>query len=250
MLRKIAYITGWVLLGAYLVVTVAFTVHETAGITCREIAINDDEDQLIRLSRAEVARMVRSVDKKLIGRKLDDIDTEAIEAHLAKNSTILKADAYKLVVKDSVKYKGVVAVKVKYRKPVFRVLSSSGDFYMDESGHSFPVSINYSANVLVASGNISKEMAREELLPFVAFLEEDPFWKAQIAQVYVNGNGELLLTPLVGDQVIEFGPVDGYRKKLRNLRAFYEQVLVKNNWNKYERISVKYSNQVVAKKRK
>jgi len=33
------------------------------------------------------------------------------------------------------------------------------------------------------------------------------------------------------------------------VKAFYEQVMAQNNWNKYEQISVKYKNQVIAKKK-
>jgi len=48
--------------------------------------------------------------------------------------------------------------------------------------------------------------------------------------------------------LIEFGNVEHMEKKFRNLKAFYEQVLKDNNWNKYSRIILRFENQVVAKK--
>jgi cell division protein FtsQ len=54
---------------------------------------------------------------------------------------------------------------------------------------------------------------------------------------------------LVGGHIIELGDLDNYAEKLQIMRAFYKQVLVKNNWDKYEKVSLKYNNQVVAKRR-
>ena len=119
---------------------------------------------------------------------------------------------------------------------------------MDKTGSRIPVSVNYAADVPVATGNISTEMAKTELLPFVEFIQRNKFWKAQIKQIQVTSTGELILTTLVGDQLIEFGTTENMEKKFRNLRAFYEQVLKDNNWEKYTRIILKFDNQVIAKK--
>jgi cell division protein FtsQ len=83
----------------------------------------------------------------------------------------------------------------------------------------------------------------------VRYVVGNDFWQAQIKQIHVDRNEELILTPLVGNQLIEFGTAENYREKLRNLMAFYEEVLTNSNWNKYERINLKYNNQIIAKKR-
>jgi cell division protein FtsQ len=54
---------------------------------------------------------------------------------------------------------------------------------------------------------------------------------------------------LVGDHLIEMGSLDNYQEKLRNMKAFYEQVITRNNWDTYGKISLKYKNQVIAIKR-
>jgi len=122
-------------------------------------------------------------------------------------------------------------------------MSSTGSYYLDKTGEQIPVSANYAARVLVSTGYFSEEFARNELLPFVLFLDENPFWKAQIEQVHVEQ------TAYSGDHVIELGALENYPVKLRNLKAFYEQVVARNQWDKYGQISVKYKNQVIAKKR-
>jgi cell division protein FtsQ len=143
----------------------------------------------------------------------------------------------------------VLTVKVKHRKPVVRIVSDNGNYYLDNEGDKIPVSTQYTANVLAATGKISEKFAVDELLPFVLFLGNDEFWEAQVEQIHIENNGDVLLIPLVGDQIIELGKLDNYEEKLRNMRAFYDQVLAANNWDKYKSVSLKYTNQVIAKKR-
>jgi len=128
-------------------------------------------------------------------------------------------------------------------------MSSEGRYYLDRNGEAIPTSANYTANVLVATGYFSEQFAKTQLLPFVLFIEENLFWKAQVEQVHVEQNGDVLLTPLVGDHIIEMGSLEDYPQKLRNMKAFYQQIMAGNNWNMYQKLSVKYKNQVIAKKR-
>jgi len=239
---------GWFILLAAIIVTLAFSYTETSKVECSEIVINYDESQAVRLGRQEIIRLINAADNKVIGKKFREINADEIESEVEKHNTIEKADAFKVIIRDTTGYRGVLGIKVKYRDPLLRVISSQGSYYLDKYGHRFPTSIYYSSNVLVATGNVSEDFAREQLLPLARFISDNDFWKAQIKQIHVSGHEELVLTPLVGDQLIEFGSAGNFREKFRNLMAFYEQVLSDSNWNKYERISVKYKNQIIGKK--
>jgi cell division protein FtsQ len=249
MLRKLFKLTGYLVLMMFFIITLAFTSHESRNITCRNIEIEFGNDELIKLSKAEIARMIKSADSDLTGKRLEDINAEVIEKEVEKNPAVLKAEVFKVVAKDTTSYKGILTVRVKHRRPVVRVMAESGSYYLDKFGDKIPISTSYTANVLVATGYFSEKYAKEQLLPFVLFIENDEFWKAQIEQVHVEKNDDVILTPLVGDQIIELGKLQNFREKLRNMKAFYNQVLANNNWNKYERVSLKFKNQVVAKKR-
>jgi cell division protein FtsQ len=247
-IKRILFTIGLLILVLAVAITLAFSSKGTADIKCSQIVVKYAGHQMIRLSEKELIQLVRSSNQQIIGNRLDKINTEAIEKIVSKNGAILKADAYKTVVRDSTGLKGAITLKVRHRVPVLRVFSSQGSFYVDKLGSRIPVSVNYSADVPVATGNISTEMARTELVPFVDFIQHNKFWKAQIKQIHVNEAGELILTTLVGNQLIEFGTTENMEKKFRNLRAFYDQVLRDNNWKKYNRIILKFENQVVAKK--
>ena len=119
----------------------------------------------------------------------------------------------KITKKDTGSYKGVLAVKIKHRKPLLRVIGPDDSYYLDEYGKKFPISTKYTANVLVATGSISDEFAIKNLLPFVIDIEKHPFWKAQVEQIFVAQNGEVSLIPLVGDHIVELGELTDYREK-------------------------------------
>lgn len=233
----------------FIIGTLAFTSIESKNIMCTDIEVVFDDSDLIHIDKEKLVRLVKNADNKILNKTLDKINSEIIEDEIENIPAILTADVYKLIVNEKGSYKGVLVVKVKHREPVMRVITSSGGYYLDKYGMRIPVSSSYTTNVLVTTGSISEKFAVEKLLPFVLYVQENDFWNAQIEQVYVEEDGDVLLIPLVGGHIIELGELDNYNEKLNVMRAFYKQVLVKNNWDKYEKVSLKYKNQVVAKRR-
>ena len=226
-----------------------FSEKERNNVICRNIEIRFRDDDLIKISKEEITGLVKAADKDIIGRELRAINADRIEKEVEKHKAILKAEVYKVTTRDSNAYSGILGVKVMHRIPVVRIMSSSGSYFLDKNSEKVPLSVNYTANVLVITGYFTEEFAREELLPFVLYIDRNPFWKALIQQLYVEKNGDIFLTPLIGDNKIELGSLENYQEKLVNLKAFYDQVLANNNWNKYETVSLKYKDQVIAKKR-
>lgn len=242
-------IIGFLALVAFVIVTLAFTASEVNNATCRSIEVEYDSDEIIKINKEEIIRLVTNTDKQILTKKLEQINAETIEDEVEKHQAVLNAEVYKVIVKDSSAYKGILTVRVKHREPVVRIISNSANYYLDEFGRKIPVSSEYTANVLVATGYINEKFARETLLPGVLYIENNEFWEAQIEQVHISQDGNVILTPLVGDHIIELGTLDNYQGKLRNMKAFYKKVLANNNWNKYKSISLKYNNQVIAKRR-
>lgn len=249
MFKKLLKLIGFLVLIIFLIGTLAFTSIESKNIICSDIEVVFDKDEAINIDKDRLIRIIKATDSKILSKTLDDINSEVFEEEIEKIPAILSADAYKLMVNEKGGYKGVLVVKVKHREPVMRVMNSGGSYYLDKNGVRIPVSQSYSTNVLVATGSVSEKFAVEKLLPFVLYVNDNDFWKAQIEQIHVEEDGDVLLIPLVGDHIIELGDMDNYREKLHIMREFYKQVLAKNNWDKYEKISLKYNNQVVAKRK-
>ena len=86
---------------------------------------------------------------------------------------------------------------------------------------------------------------RLNLIKFIKFISNDEFWKAQIQQIHIRTDHELVLVPRVGDQLIVFGKPEKIEMRFRNLKALYTEGFSTDGWNKYKTITLKYDNQVV-----
>jgi cell division protein FtsQ len=80
------------------------------------------------------------------------------------------------------------------------------------------------------------------------FITNDKFWNSQIEQIYVNNNYEFELIPRVGSHIIELGRAEDLNEKFENLKILYLRGFNNLGWNQYEKISLKYKNQVVCTK--
>jgi cell division protein FtsQ len=248
-LRRILKLFGFLGLVVFIIGTLAFTSIETRKIKCTEIEVVYSSDDLKSVNKDNLIRMVKAADGKLFSKTIDQINGEVIEEKIKKHPAIEQADVYTLVVAGEKGYKGVLVVKITNRVPVMRVINQGSNYFIDEEGKKFPVTAVYAKRIIVTTGSVSEQFASEKLIPFVKYINDNDFWSAQIEQIHVERDGNVLLSPLVGGHVIEMGDLDNYEKKLRNLKAFYQQVLSEDKWDRYSKVSVKYNNQVVAKRK-
>jgi cell division protein FtsQ len=208
-------------------------------VICQDFQV-DVVDTLERhyITNDEILNLLKNAGLSPLGKELSTINTAGIEEKLQNNQLIKKAECYKTV-------DGTVRVKVYQRMPFMRVFSIKGNYYIDSEGEIMPIPRNFAAYVPVASGYIEKEYAKTQLYEFALFLHKDKFWNAQIKQIYVAPNGDVELTPAVGNHRIILGKLEDYKKNLDKLRVFYEKGLNKVGWNCYSVINLKFNNQVV-----
>ncbi|MBN2616561.1 MAG: hypothetical protein JXR71_12785 [Bacteroidales bacterium] len=207
------------------------------------------------LSDSAVMQMVHSTDS-IIGRPVKEVPKKWIMRTILSSPYVLSSDVYFTI-------DGNLVINVKERKPLFRIISNNKtDCYVGDDGSFFPLGKNYVARVMLVNGFINSSLKMgsritdstysKTLLPGIFNLAQqvnkDPFLKAIISQIFVNSKGEVDLIPEVGKQVIRFGEPIQVKMKLENLKAFYQQALVKEGWNKYKEINLKYTNQVVCTK--
>jgi cell division protein FtsQ len=102
------------------------------------------------------------------------------------------------------------------------------------------------AKAVMEKGNVYEMEGGKELMDMIDFINEDRFWKAQIAQMDIDARGEMVIYPQVTGQRVEFGTTENYETKLSNLMVFYKDVLPQKGWTRYERVNLKYNGQVIA----
>lgn len=244
---------AWIFCLGGLVVLMSFVSSKksTVAITNVKILIPGADNFI---EREEIDAVLKQSQGSLIGRKLEQINLQDIEKKIKSNPYIALATVY-------ADMDGVIHIEIKQRQPILRVINANGqDYYIDRNGLKMPVSPNFTANVLVANGNVMEhftgrvdtlitKLARD-LYETALFIKKDTLWDAQIEQLFVNDKADIELIPRVGNQRIILGSADSLQVKMRNLLAFYKQAMPKVGWDTYKTINVKYTNQVVCVKNK
>ncbi len=243
---------AWLTCLAGVVVLMGFIDTKKQTVKCNKIEILiPGADNFIEIE--EIDAILKQSQGELIGRNLEKINLHDIEKSIAANPYIGFVKVY-------AEMNGTIYVEVKQRQPVLRILNAGGqDYYVDKEGLKMPVSPNFTANVLVATGNILEGFngrvdtlmtsGAKDLYKTALFLKKDSLWDAQIEQLYVNEKNDIEMIPRVGNQRIILGNAKQIETKMINLLAFYKQAMPRVGWNAYKTINLKYINQIVCEKR-
>jgi cell division protein FtsQ len=225
----------------YLVFSLWYFSRKNKELVCTsfEIVLTDfDKIQLI--SQQDIAVILDQNSLNPIGRSMNDICSEDIEVQILKNKMIKTAECFKSP-------SGTVHVSISQRCPKFRVVGFES-YYIDTDRKPMPVSLNYAAYVPVVSGKITKSLAMGQIFDFVTYIEENPFWNAQIEQIFVRDDLKIELVPRVGDATILLGNLDNFEMRLNKLHKLYINGFNVIGWNRYKYIDLQYKDQVVCSK--
>lgn len=243
---------AWLTCLAGVVVLMSFIDAKKQSVKCAKIEILiPGADNFIEIE--EIDAILKQSQGDLIGRNLERINLHEMEKSIAANPYIGFVKVY-------ADMNGTVFVEVKQRQPVLRILNAGGqDYYVDSDGLKMPVSPNFTANVLVATGNILEGFngrvdtlmtgVAKDLYKTALFVKKDTLWDAQIEQLHINDKSDIEMVPRVGNQRIILGNAKDIETKMSNLLAFYKQAMPKVGWNAYRSINLKYVNQIVCEKR-
>lgn len=175
-----------------------------------------------------------------------EVPLAMIEQRLAGHPFIKSAQA-------SIGHKGIVTVKIQQHEPIARIAVPLGaDGYITTEGLIIPTSPTYTSRVLILVGKYAETLMAQgnvdsmpDLMPLIRFITKDEFWSAQVTELEINKQDDIRLHQQVGKQVIEFGDAQDIASKFRRINVLYKEILPRKGWNAYERISVKFKNQIV-----
>lgn len=242
--KKTLIVTVDVIIAAYLVLAVtAFNRPDEKATVCSEVKIDIAQGKGDGfLNPGEVKRLLERQSLYPLAQPMQFVSTRSIEETLMKSPFVDEAQCYKT-------QSGHVCIQLRQRLPLLHVMADNGErYYLDDHGDILPAT-GLTIDLIVATGIISRKYAREVLAPLAITLHDDAFWQNQIVQLNVLGDGTLELVPRVGDHVVYLGAPTDIPQKLDRLRKFYKYGLSHAGWNRYERISVEFGNQIICKKR-
>jgi len=181
------------------------------------------------------------------GNSLAEVSLGKIEAKVETHPFVKNAEVFRDL-------KGNVIVKINQHRPVARItrpMASHG--YISSEGIILPTSSKYTTRVLTLEGPLAEQLLAMEdlsdeygdLMALIHFIEKDKFWSAQISGLALDRQGEVKIFQQVGKQVIEFGKPVELEEKFKKISLFYKKILPTKGWNSYERVNVKYKDQII-----
>jgi cell division protein FtsQ len=216
---------------------------------CEKISIKiDNEYNNYFIGDKEIKSLLtREGERNLEGISHSKIDLKNLEKRIESNKFVKEADVYKGL-------DGNIHVYVKQSRPIARIINTGQDVYVDTEGNILPLSDRYTARVLPITKSaqiksLDKGFFQDSLgiayLDLLRFIENDAFWKAQLAQMHIDNDGKVSFLPQVGEHSIEFGKPVEFDRKFKKLMIFYKEVLPIMGWEKYKRVNIEYEDQII-----
>ncbi|MEN6619043.1 MAG: hypothetical protein ABFC28_06050 [Rikenellaceae bacterium] len=260
MFKKILTYLGYTLLfasiAAYLFFSTILAKEKQSEQVCKtiKVIILDSSDNRF-VTKAEIIELLRIEGITPNESKLKHINQHMLECTLNNRNAIRRSEV-------SYTREGILRVEIRQRRPILRIETQNGGFYMDETAYIFPLVKTFTSYVPVVSGDVplklmpgyrgkAKKNAEwaEKLKDLGLYLDKEDFWNSMVEQIYVDNKGIIHLTPRVGEQEIIFGHLDNIAYKFKKLYVFYQEVMPVEGWEKYKSIDLQFSNQIVCKKR-
>ena len=238
-LIKIILLTG--ILG-YLVFAFVNLSHDEEQRICigTEIILEDSIDNFV--NRQFIERLIAQSKCPIQDRSIKDIDIRTIEASIRNNPYIDSVACHYTST-------NLLCIRVLPRKPVLHVISDNGEkYYMDINGNDMPTDV-FLQDLCLATGNISKDYAKEHLVQIADYINTHAPWNKEIQQISVRNPKHIEIIQSTGSHTVVLGEPTDIQGKLNRLQKFYEEGLNKVGWNKYSIINLNYANQIVCTKK-
>ncbi len=243
-----------VAIGMGTVITAAMRAQEAGVCNGYSIQIEGFKEGMLFTSKEQIAELLKAATKGDIkGQPKSEFNLPVIEDLLEQSAWVYNADLY-------FDNNNVLHANVTERKPLARVFTNLGtSFYIDEAAKQIPLSDKVSLDLPVFTGYPSKKIMNgadsvlvQNVIATASFINEDPFWSAQVAQIDINNCGAdcwaMSMIPVVGNHKVDLGDGTDIASKFHRLYLFYDQVLKRTGFDKYQKIDVQYNGQVIGVK--
>ena len=238
------------LIGILLFFSIGFVEKKQHDRVCNQIKINI-ENQLNNyfINEKDILSLItEGGEKKIIGTSVDEVNLKMIESKVRNHKFVKGAEVFKDL-------RGNLIINVTQKQPLARLIRHAGpDGYISEDGDIMPVSERYTARVVIIRGKYVDKLIDEGLtdknegtkvFKLLQYLNKNTFWKAQIAEINIDSEMNLVLYPQVGKQEIIFGKPVEIGDKFKKLNIFFREILPHKGWNHYEFVNVKFKDQII-----
>ncbi|SHI77986.1 cell division protein FtsQ/DivIB [Aquimarina spongiae] len=234
MKKMISYIR-FVGLIVLIVALFAFTSERNKQRKINRVQIEFIEEQDPYVSELSVNKLLIQNQERVtnVGKEILVLNT--VEQELDSHKMIEHSDVYLTV-------NGELRAQIKQRTPIARV-NAVTPFYVDATGNTMPLSDSYSAHVPLVHNVSEREV--KEVFPLLKMIQKDDFLKKHVVGVFRNHKGNYELEVRVYSFRTVIGKIENLNSKVKNFKAFYQKALKDKSLDKYKKVSLQFSNQVV-----
>ncbi|MRJ08819.1 hypothetical protein EDL99_08070 [Ornithobacterium rhinotracheale] len=168
------------------------------------------------------------------------ISVKAMEDRLNANPFVKKAQVY-------LENNGILHTEIEQEIPVARVKNGGKEYYITEDANQIPMCKDFSAKVLMINGKILPTEYKK-IVNLTHLIDDDKLLKNHIIGMEKQSENSFILLVDDGNYVLDLGNLENLDRKLRNFKVFHREFIEKNAEMPYKKLSLKYSNQVVASK--
>ena len=255
--RKVLLIVADTLLAAYMVAAFSvFNKPEEKHLVCSNVNVVVEDGSVYGfIDSKEVDNRIKTAGLYPVGKHLAQVSVRKIEETLRKTPFVNKAECYKT-------QDGTVTVSITQRLPVVRIKAANNDdYYIDDQDCIMP-NTDYTSDLIIATGHISRNYAVRYVSPLARALMTDDLSRNMFEQINITKNLGVELIPRVGNHVVFLGRLpesnvksereESIRQlvdtKMKRLVAFYKYGLKEAGWNMYSEISLEFDNQIICKR--
>ncbi|WP_260391980.1 MULTISPECIES: cell division protein FtsQ/DivIB [Empedobacter] len=227
---------------ALLIGLISFTVIKNASRTVKKIdvAFVQPVDNYF-INDESIREIINKDGKDILKQSLREVNVKEIEQKVSESPFVDSVQVSKDI-------NGHLRLDIKANSAVARIKTLKNEFYLTTKGGKMPLSKLNSADVILVSGDV-KPNEYEDLSKFVQALKADDLLKNHIIAIQKVGQRSFNLIVNTGNYYIELGTLNNFEQKLHNLKLFYNQYIDFIGTEDYEKLSLKFVNQVVATKR-
>lgn len=254
---KRLFIASDVILAIYLVfVFTSFDRKNESKAICSKVNIEIADDATSGFIDTKVIKKrLQKAGAYPIGKPLNTVNARAIEEMLRTSPFVKTAECYKTE-------GGTVYISVTQRMPVIRIKADNGDdYYVDDNDCIMPRS-NYTSDLIIATGSISRRYATTCLSPLGKTIMQNDLWKNLVEQINILPDQNVEIVPRIGNHIVLLGKLpedidrkkreeaiaDFFNHKMERLEKFYRYGLSEVGWNKYSYVNIEFDNQIICRK--
>lgn len=244
---------SWIgMIGLFIVISIA-AVDKRNNSRCQNLKIRFKNDENLGfVDSRDVLKEVDLADPSWKGKRLSKVRFNLIENGVKKNEYVKKAELYL----DNQENINVVLVP---KKPLARINSIHGDYYLSEDWDRMSLSSKFSKRIVHVSGRVEDlinpktkmdSFVQQSLKRVLSYCDKNTIWQDAIDQIYIAESGKIELVLVFMEPIVKIGYVnEEFENRMNKVNNFIKTVVRCHDLSNYEELDFQYSQQVIAKKK-